>query len=81
MMLRLLKSSSKKYSGGMRRSRGPSFDCKKQQKPIVQSVQLRKPGKKRRPRPRKRLRDRGLRRRRRGRKGQGSTSSNSGTRC
>jgi len=78
---RSLKSSSKRCSGGMRRSRGPSFDCKRQQNPVVLSVRLRKPEEKQRPRPKKRLRDRGLRRRRRGREGQGSTSSDSGTRC
>jgi len=65
----------------MRRSNGPSFDCKRQQKPVVLSVQLRKPGEKRRPRPRKRPRGRGLQRRRRGRREQGSTSSDSGMRC
>jgi len=65
----------------MRRSNSPSFDYKRQQRLVVLSVQLRKPGEKRRPRPRKRPRDRGLRRRRRGRGGQGSTSSDSGTRC
>jgi len=68
-MLRLLKSSGKRCSGGTRRSRGPSFDCKRQQKPVVQSMQLRKPGEKQRPRPRKRLRGRELWRRRRGRRG------------
>jgi len=81
MMLRPLKSNGKRCSRGTRRSRDPSFDCKRQQKPIVQSVQLRKPGEKQRPRPRKRPRGRGLWRKRRGRKRQGSTSSNSGTRC
>jgi len=39
----------------MRRSSSPSFDCKRQQKPVVQSVQLRKPEEKRRPKPRKRV--------------------------
>jgi len=65
----------------MRRSSSPSFDCKKQRKPVMQSMQLRKPGEKRRPKPRKRLRDRGLRRRRRGRRGQWNISSNFGMRC
>jgi len=55
-MPRPLKSSGKRCSGGTRRSRGSSFDCKKQRKPIMQSVQLRKPGEKQRPRPRKRQR-------------------------
>jgi len=76
-----LKSSSKRCSRGIRRSRGLSFDCKRQQKPVVQSVRLRKPGEKWRPRPRKRLRDRGLRRRRKGRRGWWNTSSDSETRC
>jgi len=53
----------------MRRSNNPSFDCKRQRRLIVLSVQLRKPGEKRRPRPRKRPRGRGLWRRRRGRRG------------
>jgi len=50
----------------MRRSNSSSFDCKRQRKPIVLSMRLRKPGEKQRPRPRKRLRGRGLQRRRRG---------------
>jgi len=78
---RPLKSSGKRCSGGIRRSRGPSFSCKRQRKPIMQSVQLRKPGEKRRPRPRKRPRGRGLQKRRRGRRGRGSTSSDFRTRC
>jgi len=65
----------------MRRSNSPSFDCKRQRRLVVLSMQLRKPGEKQRPRPRKRLRGRGLRRRRRGRRGQGSTSSGSKMRC
>jgi len=65
----------------MRRSSSPSSSYKRQWKPIVQSVQLKRLGGKRRPEPRKRPRDRGLRRRRRERRGQGSTSSNSGMRC
>jgi len=52
----------------MRRSRGPFFDCKKQQKPVMQSVWLRRPGEKQRPRPRERPRGRGLQRRRRRRR-------------
>jgi len=80
MTPRPLKCSGKRCSGGTRRSRDPSFDCKRQQKPVVQSVQLRKPGEKQRPRPRKRLRGRGLRRRR-GRRGRWNTSSDSRTRC
>jgi len=81
MTLRPLKGSSKRCSRGMRRSRDPSFDCKRQRKPIVQSMQLRKLGEKQRPRLRKRPRGRGLRRRRKGRRGRGSTSSDSGTKC
>ena len=42
-------------NNGMRSSSSPSFNCKRQQKPIVQSMQLRKPGEKRRPKPRKRV--------------------------
>jgi len=53
----------------MRRSSNPSFDCKRQQKPVIQSMRLRKPVEKRRPKPRKRPRGRVLRRRRRGRRG------------
>jgi len=49
----------------MRRSSSLSFDCKRQQRPIVQSMQLRKPGEKWRPKPRKRPKNRGLQRRRR----------------
>jgi len=80
-MPRSSKNSGKRCSRGIRRSRGPSFDCKRQQKPIVLSIRLRKPGEKRRPRPRKRPKGRGLQRRRRGRRGQWSTSSGSRTRC
>jgi len=65
----------------MRRNSSPSSGYKRQRKPVVQSMQLRRLGGKRRPEPRKRLRDRGLRRRRRGRRGQGSISSDSGMRC
>ena len=42
-------------NNGMRSSSSPSFNCKRQQKPIMQSMQLRKPGEKRRPKPRKRV--------------------------
>jgi len=80
-MLKCLKSSAGRCNDGMRRNSSPSFGYKRQRMPIVQSVQLRRLGGKRRPEPRKRPRDRGLRRRRRGRRGQGSTSSGSGTRC
>jgi len=57
-----------RYNDSMRRSSSLSFDCKRQWKPIVQSMQLRKPGEKWRPKPRKRLRGRGLQRKRRGRR-------------
>jgi len=53
----------------MRRSNSPSFDYKRQRKPVVQSVQLRRLGGKRRPKLRKRPRDRGLQRRRREKRG------------
>ena len=62
MTPRPLKSSGKRCSGGTKRSRGSSFDCKRQWKPVMQSVWLRKPGEKWRPRPRKRPRGRGLQR-------------------
>jgi len=70
MTLKCSRSSAMRYNDSMRRSSSsPSFNCKRQQKPVVQSVQLRKLGEKRRPKLRKRLRGRGLRRRRRGRRG------------
>jgi len=65
----------------MRRSSSLSSGYKRQRKPIVQSVQLRRLGGKQRPEPRKRPRGRGLQRRRRGRRGRWNISSNSGTRC
>jgi len=80
-MPRYSRSSAVRCNDGMRRSNSPSFDCKRQQKPAVLSVRLRKPGEKRRPRPRRRLRGRRLQRRRRGRRKRWSTSSDSGTRC
>jgi len=80
-MLKYSRNSAIRCNDGMRRSSSPSFDCKRQRKPVMQSVQLRKPGEKQRPKPRKRLRGRGLWRKRRGRRGQWSTSSDSGTRC
>ena len=81
IILKCSRSSTVRCNDGMRRSSSPSFNCKRQQKPVMQSIQLRKPGEKWRPKPRKRLRGRELLRRRRGRRGQWSTSSNSGTRC
>ena len=59
-MLKCLRSSAVRCNNGMRSSSSPSFDCKRERKPIVQSVWLRKPGEKQRPKPRKRLRGRGL---------------------
>ena len=79
--LKCSRSSAMRCNDGMRRSSSSSFDCKRQRKPIVQSVQLRKPGEKRRPRLRKRPRGRGLWRRRRERREQGSTSSDTRMRC
>jgi len=79
--LRYSRSSAVRCNDGMRRNSSPSYDCKRQRKPVVLSVQLRKPGEKQRPRPRKRPRDRGLQRRRRGRRGLWSTSSGSEMRC
>ena len=63
MTLKCSRSSAGRCNNSMRRSRGPSFNYKRQCKPIVQSVWLRKPGEKWRPRPRKRPRGRGLWRR------------------
>jgi len=78
--LKCSKSSVRRCNDGMRRNSSPSFGYKRQQKPVMQSVQLRRLGGKRRPELRKRPRDRGLRRRR-GRRGQWNTSSDSGTKC
>ena len=50
-------------SNGMRRRSSPFFNCKRQWRPVVQSMWLRKPGEKRRPKPRKRLKNGGLQRR------------------
>jgi len=79
--LKCSRSSAGRCNDSMRRNSSLSSGYKRQQKPVVQNVQLRRLGGKQRPGPRKRLRDRGLQRRRRGRRGQESTSSNSGTRC
>jgi len=48
----------------MRRSNSPSFICKRQQRPVMQSMWLRKPGERQRPKLRKRPKSRGLQRRR-----------------
>ena len=53
-----------KYNNGIRRSNSLSFICKRQWRPIVQSVQLRKLGERWRPKPRKRPKYRELQRRR-----------------
>ena len=81
MTLKCSKNSAVRCNNSMRRSSSLSFDCKRQQKPIVQSMQLRNPEEKQRPKPRKRPRDRGLQRRRRERRGQWNISSDSRTRC
>jgi len=62
-MLKCSRSSAMRCNNGMRRSSGPSFDCKRQWKPVMQSVRLKKPGEKQRPKPRKRPRGRELQRR------------------
>ena len=74
MTLKCQRSSARRCNSSMRRSRGPSFNCKRQWKPVMQSMLLRKPGEKRRPRPRKRPRGRE-------KGGRWSISSDSGTRC
>ena len=81
MTLKCSRSSAGRCNNSMRRSRGPSFNYKRQCKPIVQSVWLRKPGEKWRPKPRKKQRGRELWRRRRERRGQWNISSDSRTRC
>ena len=64
MTLKCSRSSAGRCNDDMRRSRDPSFDCKRQQKPVMQSVRLRKPGEKQRPRPRKRVAEEEERKRR-----------------
>jgi len=44
-----------KCSDGMRRSNSPSFVYKRQWRPVMQSMQLRKLEERQRPKPRKRL--------------------------
>ena len=73
----MLESSAMKCSNSIRKSNSPSFICKRQQRPIMQSIQLRKPGERQRPKPRKRLKNRELQRRRRS----WSTSNDSRTKC
>jgi len=60
----------------MKRRSSSFFNCKRQQRLIMQSVQLRKPGEKWRPKLRKRPENRGLQRRR-----SWSIFNDSGTRC
>jgi len=64
-----------RYNNGMRRRSSFFFNCKRQQRLIMQSVQLRKPGEKWRLKLRKRPENRGLWRRR-----SWSIFNNSGTR-
>jgi len=75
-MLKCSKSSTMRCNDSMRRSSSLSFNCKRQQKPVIQSVRLRKPGEKQRPKLRKRPKNRGLWRRR-----SWSIFNDSGTRC
>jgi len=76
-MLKYLRSSTMRCSDGMRSSSSPSFYCKRQWRPVMQSVWLRNPGEKQRPKPRKRPKNGGLRRRRRS----WNTSNDSGMKC
>jgi len=69
-MLRSLKSSSKRYSGGMRSSSSSWSNWKKQQSYVRLSMWLRRQGEKQRKRPGRKLRGKGLWRRRRRRRGQ-----------
>jgi len=62
--LKCLRSSIMKCSDGMRRSNSSSFICKRQLRPVVQSIQLRKPEERQRPKLRKRLKSGGLQKRR-----------------
>jgi len=48
-MLKCSRSSARRCNDGMRRNSSPSFSYKRQQKPAVQSVQLRRLGGKQRP--------------------------------
>ena len=64
MMLRYLKSSSKKYSKDMRRSNSFWLNWKKQQRHVELSVQFRKQEKKQRPKWERKPRKGGLKRKR-----------------
>ena len=78
-MLRYLKSNTMKCSEGTRRSNSSWLIWKKQRRPIVLSMQLRKQEKKQRPRQERKPKSKELQKRKRKRNGQ-STFSNSGTR-
>jgi len=79
--LRFWKISSKRCSGGTRRSSSSWSNWKKRQGYVGLSTQLRRLGGKWRRRPRRKPRGRELWRRRRGRGGWWSTSNSSKTRC
>jgi len=68
MTPRFLESSSKRYSGGMRRSSSSWSKWKKQQSYVGLSMWLRRQEEKQRKRPRRKSRDRGLQRKRRRRR-------------
>jgi len=55
-----LKTTLKCLRSSTMRCSSLSFDCKRQWRPVVQSMWLRKPGEKQRPKPRKRPKNRGL---------------------
>jgi len=76
MTLKCSRSNAIKCSDDMRRSNSSFFIYKRQQRPVVQSMWLRKLGERWRPKPRKRPKSGGLQRRRRN----WSISNNSRTR-
>ena len=76
IMLRCLKSSAIRYSKGTRRSNSSWFVWKKQWRPVVQSMQLRKQEKRQRPRQERKPKSKDLQKRRKKRKRQ-SISNNS----
>ena len=80
MMLIYLKSSTVKCSDSMRRSNSFQFIWKRQQRPVVQSMWLRRQEKRQRPKQKKKLKDKDLQKRRIRGKSQ-SISVNSGTKC
>jgi len=77
MTLKCLRSSAMKCNNAMRGSNSSFFVCKRQQRPIMRIIWLRKPEERWRPKSRKRLKSRELWRR----KISWSTSNNSRTRC